>query len=126
MMDIDDEAYVVSKANRARTGCTNNCCSVLLHLTVAIFLVLIPYWILKAAEISWYWLLIIVALIPMVFTVIACVCCCACCMNHDMAAWYKTRNILREQRRKEMTTNPKCRNQNEKQSEYMLMEGRFE
>ena len=98
MMDIHDEYF--ERHHRARTGCTNNCCITLFTFIVALFFVLIPYWILKSAEISWYWIIIIVFLIPLVMMVTACVSCCVCCKNHDMIAWYKTRTIMKERRRR--------------------------
>lgn len=77
MIDIDDEYFNIQ--GRARTGCTKNCCVTLLNFIVAIFFVLIPYWILKASQIQWYWIIVILILIPLSLMVIACVSCCVCC-----------------------------------------------
>merc|ERR1711971_698706 len=98
MMEVDDSYF--ARRGRARTGCGRNCCVTLCMFCIAAFLVLTPYWILNAAQLDWYWVAIIDMLIPVVLIVIACVCCCACCRNHDMVAWYKTRNIQKELRRR--------------------------
>eukprot|EP01084_Bolivina_argentea_P136930 241178_1 len=116
MSDIDDEYF--NSHGRARTGCTRNCCVTLFTFLVAVLFVMIPYWILQAAELSWYWVAIIVVLIPMVFMVMSCVSCCVCCRNHDMIAWYKTRNIIKEQRRREQVEKSGKKNKDE----YLLMD----
>ena len=68
MMEVDD-AYFRARG-RARTGCGRNCCVTLFMFAIAAFLVLIPYWILEAAGLDWYWVGIIVLLIPLVYIVI--------------------------------------------------------
>lgn len=126
MMEVDDDYFDLKKA---RTGCGRNCCYTLFTFIVAVMFVLIPYWILKAAGLRWYWIIIIVVLLPAVMLVISCVSCCVCCRNHDMIAWYKTRGIMKELRRRDQIGSPytsrQHSNSRKEKDQYNLMQDEF-